>query len=49
MVMSNKVELAHQDERIQRIEKLDDSMTKLTTDLAATREQMAAINAKLEK
>lgn len=47
-LVGDKVELARHDERIQRIEKLDESIDGLRKDLTDTREQLARIDTKLE-
>lgn len=48
-VIQNKVDLAKHDERIARIEKLDESMDKLADELAETRETLARVEARQEK
>jgi len=48
-IIQNKVDLAKHDERITRIEKLDESMDKLADELAETRETLARVEARQEK
>lgn len=48
-VIQNKVDLAKHDERIARIEKLDESMDKLADELAETRETLARVETRQEK
>lgn len=48
-VIQNKVDLAKHEERIARIEKLDESMDKLADELAETRETLARVEARQER
>lgn len=48
-IVQNRVELAKHDVRIARIEKLDESMGKLSEKLDETRETLAKVEARQEK
>jgi hypothetical protein len=48
-IIQNRVTLAQHDTRIERIEKLDESMEKLADELAVTRETLARVEARQEK
>lgn len=48
-IVQNRVELAQHDVRINRIEKLDESMSKLSDKLDETRETLATVKARQEK
>lgn len=47
-VVSNTVDLARQDTRIERVEALDAKIDKIADDAAATRETVARLEAKME-
>lgn len=48
-IVDNKVDLARHDERITRIEELDESMKALQDDLKVTREELARVSARQER
>lgn len=45
MLVTHEVDLGRHDERIERIEALDDSIDGLTKELASTREQLVRVEA----
>jgi hypothetical protein len=45
-VIDNRVDVARHDERLTRIESLDESMEKLTGEMGRTREQLARLEAR---
>lgn len=47
-LIQGKVDLAKHDARITRLERLDESMDKLTSELATTRETLASVKARQE-
>jgi len=47
-LIQGKVDLAKHDARITRLERLDESMDKLTDELASTRETLASVKARQE-
>lgn len=48
-LIGTKVDIARHDERITRIEKLDESMVSLSKEMASTREALARVEARQEK
>ena len=48
-LITTKIDIARHDERITRIEKLDETMTSLSKEMAATREALARVEARQEK
>lgn len=48
MVVKQEVTAARHDERLTRLENLDDSIDDLTKEMARTREQLARVEAKQE-
>lgn len=48
-LIQDRVQLAQHETRLTRIEKLDDTMVKLTDELAETRLTLARVEAKQEK
>lgn len=48
-VVQTKVDIARIDERVNRIERLDESMTTLARELATTREELARVSARQER